>query len=208
MVDYRMFSGKLDTTELDSERHDAITSWLTIASAETTPFKQFIFRWMSFNGWMACVTGEDRDTEMLKVFCKDKTAIATFVRLMKSSSEFAEAVKAFAALWPIFNAADVYKLGDKRPHATNMEERPAYVEALWPMKSIRRRPPRWNPKKPAKPQLKDLFGAIYQVRCNLFHGDKVSYAEIDAQLVDHANTCLRLWLEQSHCYVWPTQQAA
>lgn len=203
MIDYERFSGKLDGSAIDTDRQKVIMSWLNTASNRDNTFERFMFRWMSFNGWLACVTGEQRDAKMLSSFSSDNTAVTTFKHLMLTSPKFTEGVDAFVKLWPIFNAADVLKLGDKRPRAMTMMERPAYVRALLPLKKIRRRPGAWNPDNATAPQIQDVFDAIYQVRCNLFHGDKVSYVEIDRELIRHADTCLRMWIDESHCYTWP-----
>lgn len=203
-----MFSGKPDGSEIDYDRRAVVTSWREKASACGGSFERFIYRWMSFNGWVACVTGEERDGVMLDEFTSDKPATATFDALIRDSMKFREAVTGFAKLWPIFNAAHVYNMGEKRPRAVSMDQRPGYVRALLANKEIWRRPRNWDPDAPPAPQLKDLFDAIYQVRCNLFHGDKVSYAEIDSKLIEHADTCLRLWLDESRCYAWPLKAAA
>jgi len=202
MVDYQMFTGKPDGSEIDTDRHGIIKSWLDYAATRDNAFERFVFRWMSFNGWLACVTGEDRDSKMLSDFAADQTSVAMFDNLMTTSKDFKTAVVAFAKLWPIFNAADVFKLGKSRPRAITLVQRPAYVSQLLQKKKVRHRPRGWKPGTTTPPRLEDLFDGVYQVRCNLFHGDKVTYADIDRELIEHADLCLRLWIEKSDCYKW------
>ena len=40
------------------------------------------------------------------------------------------------------------------------------------------------------PEIKDFLSAVYQIRCNLFHGDKSPHIDVDKGLVKWAYECL------------------
>jgi hypothetical protein len=46
-------------------------------------FEPFIFTWISFNGWAACVTGLDRDRGWLDALMKSQNICHDFVRLVQ-----------------------------------------------------------------------------------------------------------------------------
>jgi hypothetical protein len=58
-----------------------------------------------------------------------------------------------------------------------------------------------NPKPPAfyktgQDSLKDFLGAVYQIRCNFFHGDKDPYNPEDIRLIVWAYECLSEFLSK------------
>jgi len=66
-----------------------------------------VFRWIAFNGWMAAVTGEERDFAMIAALAVEQRMIAAYDGLMSSNEEFRALVDGFAAKWPVLSVSSV-----------------------------------------------------------------------------------------------------
>ena len=174
--------------ELHPEGKKLIQSWATRAVAQLTcaerdSFEPFIFGWIALNGWACCITGEDRDSDYLDALLLDADLNREFKKLL--APDFLTAAKEFQSTWPIFSSKDIgYKVewgatreqvieryktiepppGRKPPCAFSHRERDEEVPVDWP----------------------HTLSAIYQVRCNLFHGYKGVYSENDVLIVSKA----------------------
>jgi len=184
-----------------------IQSWFNRAyrrrgCAPEKSFEPFIFAWISFNGWASCVTGKDRDSDMVQCVADCTNLRHLFTDLLSSESDFASEVNQFAKLWPIFKAQDVRKHGYNSAPSNSREEiikefsRHADIDfapecALYHMKRGEVIPRDWP----------HSLHTIYRVRCNLFHGEKSLHSEMDALIVKSAFDVLMDFLTKTEMIV-------
>jgi hypothetical protein len=101
-----------------------------------------------------------------------------------NKAEFAAAVQQFSSLWPIFRVQELRRerledfYGTRREIVTNY---------LAHMPRLSRAPECFedhaNAKRVVPSDWPHTVMALYQVRCNLFHGDKDPQSEMDRQIV-------------------------
>lgn len=65
---------------------------------------------------------------------------------------------------------------------------------------VKRQPTNWIPH--ISPSWEQLLRTLYQVRCNLFHGQKSEQAARDRQLIFASDRILRLLLVGTGCLGW------
>lgn len=161
----------------------------------------FIDLWLSFNSWMACVSGAERDADMVRSIGNDQRLSQSFVDLMREEPTFGQRTKEFAEMWPIFKVQDVIRfMGRDFPyHHGNRRD---FTEAVVDDPRIKRQPNPWTPGQEVR--WSDLISAIYQVRCNLMHGHKSLSSESDRELVGRSLDLLRTFIDRSGCYHWTT----
>ncbi len=106
---------------------------------------------------------------MIEALCACEELEREFAELMADSPTLGDNVRSFAKEWPIRSTA---------------RRRPA-------------QPEKWDRTNWERPGWEDLNWCIYQVRCNLFHGNKANYVERDQHLIELAFECLRTFIEES-----------
>src|SRR5262245_14612716 len=75
-------------------------------------FEPFIYAWIAFNGWAACVTGLDRDSDYLKRLMRSASFCQRFQGLCAlPTNSLAVHSAEFAKLWPIFEVKDMRRRG-------------------------------------------------------------------------------------------------
>jgi hypothetical protein len=167
------------------------------AITEQNVFLAFTLLWTSFNGWMACVTTRDKDWEMLKALQESLTIAEAFNRLLNRDDDFRGTVSEFAQWWPIFNSHDAHKyLSDEQIY--EVRDRDDFCRIAAPHPRIRRRPKLWVSGQ--EPRWADFLDAVYQVRCNFFHGYKSPLNVGDHALVEMSLIGLRTLLEREHLF--------
>src|SRR4051812_19304149 len=77
-------------------------------------FEPFIYLWIAFNGWAACVTGEDHDPAWVRALSSDLSLRADYDTLLSTSEMFGRAAREFATLWPIFRVDELRRQGLNR----------------------------------------------------------------------------------------------
>lgn len=85
-----------------------VRHWFEKAIDDSEPpdyFTKFVYLWMSFNGWLACVTGKDSERHMIDALCRDATLRHEFTDLLSDCPPFRKEVQAFAKQWPIQSTA-------------------------------------------------------------------------------------------------------
>jgi hypothetical protein len=162
-------------------------------------FLAFMLLWMSFNGWMACVTDEGRDADMIDALSDERRISQAFDRLLRCDAEFEAVVRDFADWWPIFNVHDVRRRVS-RTLFYEVNTREELRERLHSESRVRRGPSQWHDRR--QPRWADLLSATYQIRCNLFHGQKSPTNRADRALVRLAFDCLHHFIVHSRCYTW------
>lgn len=190
---------------LAAEAKELIVGWATRArtaqvSREPTlhdrgrAFEGFIFLWIAFNAWGACVTDQDSDSVILRLLAADGKLRKRFEEMLSYEEDvtFRRAVERFVRLHPIFETKRLRERSiafdarvptsrrDRvrfyREHGVDDFEPLCWDEGHWPGD--------WP----------HVLWAAYRVRNNLFHGEKSVGSEADAEIVDAAFQTLFLFL--------------
>jgi hypothetical protein len=164
-----------------------------LAAGQQDSFEPFIYLWIAFNAWSACVTREERDTAWRDALISDRSICATFDELVADEqSPLSHAATHFRDLWPIYKVEELRRLGvdywtgaDLRRAERGAEYRAAGVEQFEPRcwadhLECNESPLDWP----------HTLAALYRVRCNLFHGEKARSSVNDQQVVHAAYTTL------------------
>lgn len=174
--------------ELHPEGRKLIHGWAERAVGQSNcdpldSFEPFIFGWIALNGWACCVTGEDRDSDYLDAMLLDSGLDGKFKELM--AGDLSTAAREFQSTWPIFSSKDIgYSVTSAGSRKEVIERYRAIDPPLGckpPCAFLHRSrgegvPVDWS----------HTLSAIYQVRCNLFHGYKGAYSENDVSIVSKA----------------------
>lgn len=161
----------------------AVPAQPSLQHGRANAFEAFIYAWISFNGWASCCLEDDRDTIQVRVLASEPSMSDTFNELVRTDLRFADAERRFRALWPIFRATDVRS--DHLPGEPREDRVRRYVTdfpgaARAPDCHLRHvnedLPADWG----------HALRALYQVRCNLFHGRKSAFGTEDRDIVESA----------------------
>jgi hypothetical protein len=77
------------------------------ASRPNESFEPFIFMWIAYNGWAACVSRLDGDSEQNEAMASSPQLCAHFKDRLMNDPALSDHVRAFYAFWPIFSAKDI-----------------------------------------------------------------------------------------------------
>lgn len=158
-------------------------------------FESFIYLWIAFNSWAACVTGSDADHEWQRRLIADPTLNELFDE-QSNRTPTADSVRRFAALWPIFRVSKLRERGIdywSGMHNSRAEMTRAYIDA-----GAREFAPSCYLEHDQLPlDWGHTLSALYRVRCNLFHGEKARSSENDQLVVSAAYATLRAFVEES-----------
>lgn len=182
---------------LHPEGQEAVRSFRQEASRASNPISVFSYIWFSFNSWLNCVSGEEQDSKMIRAAAIDPILDRRFTELMENDLEFGNSVKQFSTWWPIFNVQDIRRYGGASAPFEYFN-RADFYETHKSDKRLRRRPERWTSHGEAT--WPDLLSACYQVRCNLFHGDKALSRASDRDIIESAADCLSQFIDRSGIY--------
>jgi hypothetical protein len=147
-------------------------------------FEPFIFGWIALNSWASCVTGVDNgDTPYLNALMLDRELKQRFGRLL-DADEFKDHLKHFGEFWPILRPL---------PHSRISTQAESRQQRIYrELDRYRSGRPAFRPACAARHHRRGekipmdwphTLAAIYQVRCNLFHGSKSLHSDIDTQIV-------------------------
>lgn len=175
---------------LNPESRRLVCGWFERAYAakdvENECFEAFIFSWFAVNGWAACVTGKDRDSDYVNALQRSDELAARFKDLLSSNSEFSETAIKFHSSWPIFKAQILRRGGLTAPS----NDRSAVVQYYLKKGVSEYEPGCWQSHLEAGESVPldwpHTLAAIYRVRCNLFHGEKSAHSEMDQAIVRSA----------------------
>lgn len=186
---------------LDPAARNVAMSLLGKAGHQPASFTTFVFRWMSFNGWMSAVTLEDSDAAMIRALVGAPRLLHAYDQLMAGNADFAKLVTDFAALWPVLNVSDVRK---KLGYDAFWQNDRQTLLSLCAANHVKQQPINWAAGK--APSWEDLLRTIYQVRCNLFHGEKSPENGRDLDLVVAADQVLASFIAETGCFEWHDAQ--
>lgn len=175
-----------------------IHGWRERASdvAAEQNFESFIYLWIAFNSWAACVTGLDADAAWQRALIADPSLNDLFDEQLSRATRTADSARRFAALWPIFHVAKLRERGidywtgahDSRATMTR-----AYIDAG----AREFAPSCYFEHKEVPLDWGHTLAALYRVRCNLFHGEKARSSENDQLVVAAAGETLLAFLDES-----------
>jgi hypothetical protein len=182
---------------MEPETKDLVLNLMENADRQRSAFMSFINIWMAFNGWMAAVTERETDAEMIRDFAASDRLIESYGSLMGGSPRFRRLVLEFATIWPVLNVRDVRKkLGRDASWRLQRDEFTSACKAA----NVKRQPSAWTAGD--TPSWEQLLRTIYQVRCNLFHGEKSPQNLRDRQLILKSDRILRAFLAETGCFEW------
>lgn len=182
---------------LDPASRDVARELLASADGHEQAFFAFIYRWMAFNGWMSAITLEYTDRAMIDSLVAEPRLIAAHDQMMASDREYRQLVDTFATAWPVLNVRDVRrKIGHD---AFRLHDRPALLAAC-AAANVKQQPIDWLPGQ--QPNWEQLLRTIYQVRCNLFHGEKSPQNFRDFKLVEASDRVLQAFMTNTNCFDW------
>ncbi|KJC62056.1 hypothetical protein UP10_01315 [Bradyrhizobium sp. LTSPM299] len=160
-------------------------------------FDAFTRLWTGFNQWGMRVTEVDTDAEMIRKLAESPALSRAFTELLERDVPSLTYAKVFAAFWPIFNVKDIRK---KRLREQFLGlDRPEYIR--WMRGRHVQHQPQGNFDR-EKPSWSQTIRAIYQVRCNLLHGEKGDSSE-DYRIVEGAYRILLSFIDGVELYRWP-----
>jgi hypothetical protein len=159
-------------------------------------FEPFIYLWIAFNGWAACVTGEDHDPTWQEALIADPHLNHEFDRLVADSTKTADAARRFAELWPIFRVSKLRESGIDH-HSGDHESREAMVRAYLGAGARHFAPRCYLEHDDVPHDWGHTLDALYRVRCNLFHGEKARASENDRLVVARAHATLLAFVEEA-----------
>lgn len=182
---------------MEPETKDLVLDLMENADRQRSAFMSFVNIWMAFNGWMAAVTERETDADMIRSSAANARLVEAYSTLMETSRPFQRLVTDFAAMWPVLNVRDVRKkLGRDSFWRLQRDDLIAACEAA----HVKCQPSTWSVGD--TPSWEQLLRTIYQVRCNLFHGEKSPQNHRDRQLVLKSDRILRTFLAETSCFEW------
>lgn len=164
-------------------------AWEERDCAPEESFEPFIFAWIAFNAWGACITDKDRDLEWLRALAKDEIMNDRFHSLVRNrKSVVSQCAIEFHTFWPIFKAQTLRrKQGIRGRYHPDRQSMISFyyengIKDFEPGCSKRHR----EEGQPIPVDWPHTLYALYRVRCNLFHGEKSSHIESDQMIVHRA----------------------
>jgi len=193
-------------SQLHFEGKKLINGWFRRAWNEfqTTPneiFEPFIFLWFAFNGWAACVTGRDRDSEIIEALAASPKINKDFDQILRdANSKLNSNATILSQLLPIFDVKTLRERVPSVPYELG-QDRSAHVRYYIEHGADRFQPQCWTRHiesgQPLPIDWPHLLKPIYKIRCNLFHGQKSTHSELDRRIVSAAFLTLAHFLRDA-----------
>jgi hypothetical protein len=177
--------------------HALATHWLRQSTDGADTFQSFISLWIAVNGWAQRITREELDSEWVKTVGVDPVLRSGFADSLANNHEVRAAAESLIAFAPIFRATEQMlfpsppysprrervaywlgqKISEKKGHRQIVHRPRCYEMHLHRDGSL---PCDWP----------HVLHAIYQIRCNLFHGSKSAAVDEDRKLVSWSRAAL------------------
>jgi len=187
---------------------DLVRPWICRAlesSENDNYFEAFIFLWVTFNAWAAAIVANrdksDHDRYLIEAVGHDPALCSRFATLRKSDRYFEKYTKEFAQNWPIFKVRALHAHGlgawDKKQESRDSYRKQCLAQGLT-YKDYQ--PCCYTDHTKGSPLPIDwphTSAAIYQIRCNLFHGGKDFRVSSDQEFTRYAFEILsKVWLPE------------
>jgi hypothetical protein len=182
-------------------------AWVAKDCPDSESFEPFIYCWIAFNSWGACVTKEDSDRKMIAALQEDTALNEQFHnRIVSRTDPFAGFAFQFQSLWPIFKVQDLRR---KNITPCRSRDRTKVINEYLAGGATE-----YAPKDAASHGAigiqipltwPNTLSAIYRARCNLFHGEKSAGSEMDQLVVGSA---YRVLVHFFHDLVHPDEDAS
>ena len=138
----------------------------------------------------------DADHDWQRALTADPTVNDLFDVQLSRDTRTAEAVRQFAAVWPIFRVSKLRERGIDHwsgSYGSRADMTRAYIDA-----GAREFAPSCYLEHVQMPiDWGHTLAALYRVRCNLFHGEKARNSENDRLVVGAAYEALRAFIDDS-----------
>ena len=153
-------------------------------------FESFVYTWIAFNGWAERVTTLEQDRDWIEALGYSQRLREDFAWTLAHVPRVESAVVELTAYAPIFKAVRQRAVPPPPPGS-----RRAQVNH-WLGLKVAHRPICFElDGDRLQPDWPHLLHAIYQIRCNLFHGEKAASLDTDVQLVTWALNILQPFLQ-------------
>lgn len=174
---------------LHQDGRQLVVHWFDLAYEQrhadpAESFEPFIFAWIAFNGWASCCTELDQDRQMVGALTASPVLVQQFDEALRDSADLRTTAEVFRSYWPVFKAQELKRLGAPM---WRERDRPTTIARYLGMGAQQFAPACYRRHVENGEEIPldwpHVLWAIYQVRCNLFHGDKAPHSEIDRVLV-------------------------
>lgn len=186
---------------LPREGQNLIGGWFKLAcdrleEGEEKCFDAFVFAWIAFNGWASCITNLDGDRRIIRTLMQYEPICQKFTELCASDTNLNSYATHFRDLWPIFETKSVHHV-----QFAGGADRQQIVKRYFDSGASIYSPPCWQRHEQEGGQTPvdwpHTIDALYQVRCNLFHGEKALSSMNDRAIVSCAAHTLISFLRGS-----------
>jgi hypothetical protein len=178
---------------LPSPAPQLISNWSSIAVARLErsggspegAFEAFIYAWFAFNGWASCCCGDVSDRELIRHMAADGRLRDAFDDLRVDGGLLTEQVRAFGALWPIFQSSSVRLSAGDAMRIYAEDGRRGLVDHYLREhpRAIRAPDCHFHHSEGIEPDWPHTLRALYRVRNNLFHGGKSAFQAADQEVI-------------------------
>ena len=200
----RLLDRSLLSGDLGYAFRDRVRSWVEHASHEAQAgnhLSAFVHLWIPFNAWAAAVVKErgaaENDWQLVQALGFDDPMSSKFRDLISREAPFQDNVKQFRDLWPVFKVRALQEkgLGSSREHKSRDEYRKDCLSKLTD-KDYQPRCFKNHAGSELPIDWPHTLAAIYQVRCNLFHGGK-TFEDEDSTFCRYGYEILKpMWLPE------------
>lgn len=146
-------------------------------------FEPFIFLWIAFNAWAACVTGLDEDSKWKTALMEHNKTCNKFDEFLKRNNSNILSSN-FYDFWPIFKSQEIRR--NDIIYSYKEIDRKDIIDFFFTKGVQKFEPNCWKRHLNADERPLDwphTLAALYRVRCNLFHGEKAVHSEMDKLIV-------------------------
>jgi len=201
LLDRSLLSGKAL-----HEFRDFVQPWVErgIRAAKNDEFfKGLIYLWITFNAWASAIitnrNSSEQDWHQIQAVGFDGTMDARFQDLLSRNQSFRNEIESFAALWPVFKVRSLHdhNIGPWWQNERRHDYRERCFSAGLSHTDYQPRCYRDHAAGTVPTDWPHTLAAIYQVRCNLFHGGKAFQHTTDQLFAHHGFKILqRVWLPE------------
>lgn len=195
----------LEKARAGQEFWDFVVPWMR-KGEEGDAFEGFIFTWVTFNAWTAQIVNDrsqcEHDAFLVQAAAVDPLLNKWFDLEVSADGPVRDSIMEFSALWPVFKARTLIDM-DMEPweHRGVQSDRAEYRDRCFEggLDPSDFAPRCWRGHREGPPvDWAHTISAVYQVRCNLFHGGKSFAYSGDQRFVDLARSIMQgVWAQHA-----------